>query len=300
VKRQNKEYFSNFVNEQCGVLLDPDSLFSSQIKRIHEYKRQLLNLIHLVSMYLRIKDNPGGNYVPRSVLFAGKSAPGYHTAKMIIKLINSAADVINSDSRTNGLLKACFVPNYSVSIAEKMIPATDLSEQISTAGTEASGTGNMKFAMNGALTIGTLDGANVEIMEEVGEQNMFIFGLRLDEVDALRHTGYNPIDYYNSNPELKRALDAIYSGIFSSDNRDYFKPLIDSLLYKGDQYLLLADFDSYSKAHDRVTETWKDRKKWTEMSIVNCANMGKFSSDRTIAEYAKDIWRADPVYQKKK
>lgn len=285
---------------KTGVTVDPSSMFDCHVKRIHEYKRQLLNVFHLITLYNRIKDNPGGDFVPRTVIFAGKAAPGYYAAKMIIKLINSVADTINRDKATRGILRAAFIPNYSVSLAERIIPAADLSEQISTAGTEASGTGNMKFALNGALTIGTLDGANIEIMEEVGADNIFIFGLRVEEIDSLRRAGYNPRDYYNSNIELKRVIDMIFSGYFYKDDPSYFRPLVDILLNRGDNYLLLADYESYIKCQDEVNRAWKDRELWTRMSIANSARMEKFSSDRTIKQYADEIWGAKRVPIKRK
>ena len=270
-------------------------MFDILVKRIHEYKRQLLDVLHVITLYNRIKDNPGGDFVPRTVMFAGKAAPGYHMAKLIIKLVNSVGDIINNDPQVNEKLKVLFLRNYAVSNAQKIIPAADLSEQISTAGYEASGTGNMKFALNGALTIGTLDGANVEIKEEVGDENIFIFGLDSDGVINLKNSGYNPYYYYESNQELKRVLDQISSGFFSPENSELFKPVTDSLLLHGDNYMLLADYDSYIKCQEEVNKTFMDKKKWARMSILNTANIGKFSSDRTIAEYAKDIWNVKPV-----
>ena len=246
-------------------------------------------------MYNRIVDNPDSDFVPRTVIFAGKAAPGYFMAKLIIKFINSIADVVNNDPRVGNKLKVVFLRNYAVSNAEKIIPAANLSEQISTAGTEASGTGNMKFSLNGALTIGTLDGANIEIMEEVGKENIFIFGLDTDGVANLKRNGYESQDYYYKNPELKRILLQIQHGFFSKDEPDLFKPISDTLLHDGDNYLLLADYEAYVACQDRVAETYRDQDLWTRMSILNTANMGKFSTDRTIEEYAKDIWNIKPI-----
>ncbi|HOP64407.1 MAG TPA: glycogen/starch/alpha-glucan phosphorylase [Spirochaetota bacterium] len=295
VKKANKEFLAKYIHSHNGIAVDTDSIFDIQVKRLHEYKRQLLNALHVITMYNRIKDNPQGDFVPRTVIFAGKAAPGYYMAKLIIKLINSISDVVNNDPQVRDRLKVLFLRNYAVSNAEKIIPAADLSEQISTAGTEASGTGNMKFALNGALTIGTLDGANVEIREEVGDDNIFIFGLDSDGVANLKKSGYNPFYYYNNNNELSRVIDQIQNGLFSKNNRDLFRPIVDSLLYQGDTYMLFADYDSYVKCQDRVGEAYTDRKRWAKMSILNTAGMGKFSTDRTIAEYANDIWNVKPV-----
>ncbi|MDT8318340.1 MAG: glycogen/starch/alpha-glucan phosphorylase [bacterium] len=295
VKKANKEVLASYIRDSIGVEVDVDSMFDCQIKRLHEYKRQLLNLLHVVTMYNRIKADPSADFVPRTVLFGGKSAPAYFIAKLMIKLINSVADTINDDPDCDGKLKLLFLSNYNVSLAEMIIPATDLSEQVSTAGTEASGTGNMKFALNGALTIGTLDGANVEIMEEVGDDNIFIFGLTAEEVEELKSSGYNPMDYYNENEELKGVIDMISSGVFCPSSPDLFKPLTDSLMYHGDNYLLFADYKAYVECQDRVSREYMDRENWIRKSIINVANMGKFSSDRTIAEYAEEIWRVKPV-----
>ncbi|MDE2117363.1 MAG: glycogen/starch/alpha-glucan phosphorylase, partial [Betaproteobacteria bacterium] len=274
---------------------NPDSLFDVQIKRIHEYKRQLLNLLHVVTIYNRIRSNPGADCVPRTVIFGGKAAPGYTMAKLIIKLINDVADVVNNDPHVASRLKVAFVPNYDVSTAENIIPAADLSEQISTAGTEASGTGNMKLALNGALTIGTLDGANIEIREEVGEDNIFIFGLTTEEVARVKASGYQPWGYYHANEELREVLDMIGSGFFSPGEPDRFKPIVDELLRRGDQYLLLADYASYIACQKAVETAYKDQEQWVKKAILNVANMGKFSSDRTIMQYAEQIWDAKPV-----
>lgn len=295
VKKANKEALASYIREKICVEVDVDSMFDCQIKRLHEYKRQLLNLLHVVTMYNRIKADPSADFVPRTVLFGGKSAPAYFIAKLMIKLINSVADTINDDPDCDGKLKLLFLSNYNVSLAEIIIPATDLSEQVSTAGTEASGTGNMKFALNGALTIGTLDGANVEIMEEVGSENIFIFGLTKEEVEELKSSGYNPMDYYNENDELKGVIDMIASGVFCPSSPDLFKPLTDSLMYHGDNYLLFADYKAYVECQDRVSREYLDRENWIKKSIINVANMGKFSSDRTIAEYAEEIWRVKPI-----
>ncbi len=295
VKRANKDFLARYIMSHNGIAVNVDSIFDIQVKRLHEYKRQLLNCLHVIALYNRIKDNPNGDYVPRTVIFAGKAAPGYYMAKLIIKLINSVGEIVNNDPQVRDKLKLLFLRNYAVSNAEKIIPAADLSEQISTAGTEASGTGNMKFALNGALTIGTLDGANVEIREEVGDDNIFIFGLDADGVANLKKSGYNPFYYYNNNPELSRVINQIQNGFFSKGQPDLFRPIVDSLLYQGDTYMLFADFDSYVKCQERVAEAFTDRKRWARMSILNTAGMGKFSTDRTIAEYAKDIWNVKPV-----
>jgi starch phosphorylase len=294
VKRANKSSLSDCIHQLNGVALDPDSIFDCHLKRFHEYKRQLLNALHVIHLYNRIKDGMD-TIAPRSVLFAGKAAPGYYMAKLIIKLINSIAAVVNADRKAAEFLKVAFIPNYSVSSAEALIPAADLSEQISTAGTEASGTGNMKFALNGALTIGTLDGANVEICEEVGRDNIFIFGLTKEKVISLKSYGYNPRLFYDANPELKRVLDMISGGFFSPGQPDLFKPIVDSLLTHGDNYMLLADFESYVKCQQDVARAYTDRTHWARMSVMNVARMGNFSSDRTIKQYADDIWDVKPV-----
>ncbi|HTA76483.1 MAG TPA: glycogen/starch/alpha-glucan phosphorylase [bacterium] len=294
VKNIRKEIMAKIVADEQRLAVDPTSLFDVQVKRIHEYKRQLLNALHVISLYRRIKANPDAPFVPRTVFFGGKAAPGYYTAKLIIKFINAIGDVVNHDPQIKGKLMVVFLPNYRVSLAEKIMPASDLSEQISTAGKEASGTGNMKFALNGALTIGTLDGANIEIGEEVGDDNIFIFGLKTEEVAHLKSTGYNPRDYYQKSAELTGVMDLISSGFFSPENPDLFKPLYDSLM-NHDEYMLLADFDDYVACQDRVSEAYKDQNKWTEMAILNVARMGKFSSDRAIQEYCDDIWDIKPV-----
>jgi starch phosphorylase len=294
-KRHNKMRLADFLQKNYKIKVNVDSLFDVQIKRMHEYKRQLLNLLHVVTLYNRIRHHPDADYVPRTVIFGGKSAPGYMMAKLIIKLINDVADIVNHDPLVKDRLKVVFVPNYNVSSAEIIIPAADLSEQISTAGTEASGTGNMKLSLNGALTIGTLDGANVEIRDEVGDDNIFIFGLTTDEVAALRAAGYNPRDYYRSNQELREVLDMIGSGFFSLEEPNRFKPIVDSLLEQGDHYLLMADYASYIACQKRVEDAYRNQKEWVKKAILNVANMGKFSSDRTILQYAEKIWDAKQV-----
>jgi starch phosphorylase len=293
-KREAKERLADYVLKENGVRLDPDALFDVQIKRLHEYKRQLLNLLHVIHLYNRIKADPKADFTPRVVLFGAKAAPGYATAKLIIKLINSVATVVNSDPDVGDKLKVLFLANYRVSLAEKIIPAADLSEQISTAGLEASGTGNMKLSLNGALTIGTWDGANIEIAEEVGEENCIMFGLKTEEVGALLAKGYRPNDYINGNPDLKKVVELIESGFFSPEKPHLFQPIVDQLRNK-DTYLLAADFADYVRAQDAAAASYRNIPEWTRRSILNTARMGKFSSDRTIAEYAKEIWGVEPV-----
>jgi len=293
VKHKNKVKLANKIEELMGIKINPNSMFDIQIKRIHEYKRQLLNILHVITLYNRIRKGQAKNAVPRVVIFGGKAAPGYWMAKLIIRLINDVAAIINEDLAVGDQLKVIFYPNYDVSAAELLFPASDLSEQISTAGTEASGTGNMKMALNGALTIGTLDGANVEIMQEVGDENIFIFGLKADEVSVTKSNGYNPWDYYNSNPELKETLDMITSGYFSIEEPGRYQAIFDNLLNKGDQYLLLADYASYIQTQEHVSELYKDKEEWSRRAILNVARMGKFSSDRSIREYADNIWKLD-------
>lgn len=295
VKQTKKDTLAEYILNRNNLEINTTSIFDIQVKRLHEYKRQLLNVLHVITVYNRIIDDPSANHVPRTVMFAGKAAPGYWMAKLIIKLINAVADKVNNDPRVGDLLKVVFLRNYAVSNAEKIIPAANLSEQISTAGTEASGTGNMKFALNGALTIGTLDGANIEIMEEVGKENIFIFGLDSTGVSDLKSNGYDPAHYYNKNRELYRVLNQIRQGFFSQDQVDLFKPIYESLLDHGDTYMLLADYDSYIACQDRVAELWLDQDEWTRRSILNTARMGKFSTDRTIAQYASEIWDVKPV-----
>lgn len=290
----NKKLLINFIEKNYDIKVNPESLFDVQIKRFHEYKRQLLNVLHIITLYNRIKDNPKGDFVPRTIIFGGKAAPAYFMAKLIIKLINSVADVVNKDRTIGDRLKVLFIKNYSVSLAEKIIPAAELSEQISTAGFEASGTGNMKFALNGAITIGTMDGANVEIREEVGPENIFIFGLHADEVVKLKNTGYNPREYYSKDAELKRVIDMIASDYFNKKEPGIFKPIVESLL-NVDYYCLLADYRSYIDTQVKVSELYRDIDSWTKMSILNVARIGKFSSDRSVEEYAKYIWKVKPI-----
>lgn len=294
-KRANKERLAKIIHKQLGVEIDPDSMFDIQIKRIHEYKRQLLNVLHVVTLYNRIRAGTHPDMVPRTVIIAGKAAPGYAMAKRIIRLINDIAETVNNDHLIGNKLKLVFFPNYDVSSAELIVPAADLSEQISTAGTEASGTGNMKLALNGALTIGTLDGANIEIREEVGAENFFLFGMSIDEADALRRDGYDPTSWYQSNAELKHVLDMIASGYFCADEPMRYQVIIDTLLKHGDHYMLLADYDSYIACQDRAAELYRDQKEWTKRAILNVAGMGKFSSDRTIREYAERVWRISAI-----
>ena len=294
-KNDAKVRLAEFVKKHNDIDLDPTMMFDVQIKRIHEYKRQLLNVLHAIHLYNEIKAGNTQDFTPRTILFGGKAAPGYYMAKLIIKLINNVSEVINNDPDTQGLLRVHFVPNYRVSLAEYLIPATDLSEQISTAGTEASGTGNMKFALNGALTIGTMDGANVEMAQEIGEEHMFIFGLRTNEVEDLYRSGYNPYDYYNKSENLRKVIDLIKSGFFSSTEEGIFQPIVDNLLYN-DHYLLCADFDSYVEAQKKVSDLYRnDKDEWARKSILNSARMGFFSSDRTIDQYAQEIWDVKPV-----
>ena len=293
-KRQNKQRLAAFISATTGVDVDPTSLFDVQVKRIHEYKRQLLNLLHVVTRYQAMLAAPQADWVPRTVIFAGKAASSYAMAKQIIHLINDVARVVNADARLGGRLKVVFVPNYSVSIAECVMPGADLSEQISTAGTEASGTGNMKLALNGALTIGTLDGANVEILERVGDDNIFIFGLRTDEVAAVRRAGHRPMDILESNPPLRTALEAIAGGLFSPEEPARHLGVVNALTWGGDHYLLLADYDAYVAAQRRADALFRDPHAWAGAAIRNVAGMGVFSSDRAIREYARRIWRVAP------
>ncbi len=293
-KKQNKQKLAKYIKKNNNLDVDLNSIFDCQVKRLHEYKRQLLNILHIVWLYNRLLENPNFPCQKRTFIFSGKAAPGYYNAKLVIKLICAIADVINHDPRVNETIKVVFLANYSVSLAEIIIPAADLSEQISTAGTEASGTGNMKFALNGALTIGTLDGANIEIMEEVGAENMFLFGLKTPEVKALKESGYNPREIYENEPEIRQVIDMIRSGYFSPSEHRLFEPIIESLLSR-DQYLLLADFNDYVRCQREVDRVFKTKKEWTRRAILNVANMGRFSSDRTIQQYADEIWQAKPV-----
>ncbi len=292
VKRINKVMLAEIIKKDCnGLAVDPDSMFDIHIKRIHQYKRQLLNVLHVVYLYQQIITCPEVERTPRTIIFAGKAAPSYHRAKLIIKLINAVAEVVNKDPRVGGRLKVAFIPNYGVSLAERIIPAADLSEQISTAGTEASGTGNMKFALNGALTIGTLDGANVEIREEVGEDNIFIFGMTAEEVEyEKRVKSRKPVQVYEKNPAVRAIIDAIAGGAFSNGDRELFRPLVHDLMSEHDPYLLLLDLESYLACQDMVGEMFADKALWTKKSILNVARIGKFSSDRTITQYAEEIW----------
>ena len=293
VKLGNKVKLADKIERLTGIKLNTNSLFDVQIKRIHEYKRQLLNVLHVITLYNRIRSGEQG-ITPRTVIFGGKAAPGYWMAKQIIRLIHDVAQIVNNDPAVGDQLKVVYYPNYEVSAAEILFPGSDLSEQISTAGTEASGTGNMKMALNGALTIGTLDGANVEIKEEVGDENIFIFGLTTPQVAETKANGYNPRDYYNANPILKDVLDMIASGFFSVDEPNRYQPIVDNLLNNGDQYLLLADYASYIEAQEKVSKAYKNQDEWTRLAILNVANMAKFSSDRAISEYAKNIWKVSP------
>ncbi len=295
VKRANKERLAAMIREQLQIEVDPDSMFDIQIKRIHEYKRQLLNVLHVITLYNRIRSGEYPDIVPRTVIIAGKAAPGYVMAKLIIRFINDIASIVNNDQQVGGKLKLVFIPNYDVSNAERIVPAADLSEQISTAGTEASGTGNMKLALNGALTIGTLDGANIEIREEVGEDNFFLFGMNTDDVVQLHSVGYDPWSYYHGNTELKQALDMIEHGYFCPDEPSRYQEIFDALLKHGDKFLLLADFASYIACQERVEALYRDNKEWARRAILNVAGMGKFSSDRTIREYAEQIWKVSPI-----
>ena len=295
VKQRNKKELAGVIHRLTGVTVDPDSLFDCQVKRIHEYKRQLLNALHVIHVYQRIKADPGADVVPRTVIFAGKAAPGYAMAKLIIRLILAVAEKVNSDPDVACRLKVVFLPNYGVSLAESIIPGADLSEQIALAGTEASGTGNMKLSLNGALTIGTLDGANVEIRAEVGAENFFLFGLSAQEVAERKRAGYDPRAIHGADPRLSRALELVWSGALCPQEPDAFKPVVRALLDGGDQYMLLADFDSYAACQERVSAAFRDQDSWSRMSILNVARMGRFSSDRTVREYADEIWGARPV-----
>lgn len=294
VKRANKARLADYVKSTAGVELNPDWLFDVQVKRIHEYKRQHLNVLNIVTQYHRLKQNPNYQLPPRAFVFGGKAAPGYFLAKRIIKLINAVGETINNDPEANRFLKVAFVPNFNVQNAHLIYPAADLSEQISTAGKEASGTGNMKFMLNGALTIGTLDGANVEMREEAGAENFFLFGLTEDEVARVKRDGYRPSDYVNGNADLAAVLDLIAGGTFSHGDTEVFRPLVDNLRYD-DPFLVLADYASYIECQDRVSAAWQDTSAWTRMSILNTGRSGKFSSDRAIAEYCDEIWNVLPV-----
>ena len=294
VKRLNKQNLAAYAQHKQNLLLNPDSLFDIMVKRLHEYKRQLLKTLHIINLYQRIKDNPALDLVPRTFVFGAKAAPGYVMAKRIIKLINSVANVVNHDVDVAGRLKVAFLENFNVSSAQIIYPAADLSEQISLAGKEASGTGNMKFTLNGALTIGTLDGANIEIHDLVGADNFFLFGLTVDQVFALKESGYRPIDYYQGNPALKRVIDSIAGGAFSHGDPNLFRPIVDSLLYN-DEFLLLADYAAYIECQAQVDAVYRNPDQWARMSILNTARCGFFSSDRTIRQYCQEIWKVTPV-----
>jgi starch phosphorylase len=294
VKADNKRALAGLIKERTGIIVDPHSLFDIQVKRLHEYKRQHLNVLYLVTLYNRLKRASGIAGTPRTVIFGGKAAPGYRMAKLIIKLINSVAAAINQDPVVSQALKVVFLPDFNVKSSQRVYPAADLSEQISTAGKEASGTGNMKFAMNGALTIGTLDGANIEIRDAVGHENFFLFGLTAEEVERWKAEGYTPHSIYESNPELREAIDLINSGFFSDGDRGLFHPLVESLLTR-DDYMLLADYQAYMDCQQRVSDAYSDQNNWTRMSILNSARVGRFSSDRSIREYCRDIWQVRPI-----
>jgi starch phosphorylase len=294
IKRINKEVLARRIRGCTGIVVDPDALFDIQVKRIHEYKRQHLNVLHIITLYQRLRRDPQLGIAPRCFIFGGKAAPGYHMAKLMIRLINGVAEAVNEDPTMGGRLKVVFFPDFNVKNAHLIYPAADLSEQISTAGKEASGTGNMKFMMNGALTIGTLDGANVEIREEVGADNFFLFGLTADEVERVKREGYRPADYAEGNAELREALDLVAGGHFSHGDREMFRPLIANLLHS-DPFLVLADYAEYVACQERVNAAWKDPNRWTRMSILNTARSGKFSSDRAIREYCDQIWDVEPV-----
>jgi starch phosphorylase len=294
IKRYNKVALADYIERELGFAVSPDSMFDVQVKRIHEYKRQLLLCLYIIVLFNRLKDNPGLDVVPRTFIFGGKAAPGYDMAKRIIKLIWQVGSVINHDPNIGDRIKVAFLPDYRVSLAEKIMPAAELSEQISTAGMEASGTGNMKLSMNGALTIGTLDGANIEIKEEVGDENIFIFGLTAEEVEA-RRGFYSPYDVYNNDEEIRRAIDLIRTDFFNLDEPGIFAPIASTLLEGGDHYMHLADLRSFVEAQSRVDALYRDPEAWTEKAILNIARTGKFSSDRTIAEYAREVWHVKGV-----
>jgi glycogen phosphorylase len=294
IKLENKQHLAEFVHTSQDLVLHPHTLFDVQIKRIHEYKRQTLNVLHIIHLYNEIKAGRNLDSVPRTFIFAGKAAPGYFVAKLCIKLVNAVADVVNADPDTRDLLNVVFLSDYRVSLAEKIFPASDLSEQISTAGKEASGTGNMKFSINGALTIGTLDGANIEIREEVGAENFFLFGMTAEQVMAKRAAGYNPLEYIDKDPRLMAVMDLFRTSYFCPEEPNLFNPLIDSLISK-DEYMLMADFSDYVACQQKVSELYKKQDAWTRMAIINVARMGKFSSDRTILEYNRDIWQTTPI-----
>ncbi len=293
IKQQNKQDLTDYILENNNIKVNPTSIFDVQVKRLHEYKRQLLNIIHAIALYLDIKDDPEAPFVPRTIIFGAKAAPGYHLAKLIIKFINSVADVINNDEEVGDKLKIVFLDNYRVSLAEKIIPAADVSEQISLAGTEASGTGNMKLALNGALTIGTLDGANIEIKDAVGEENIYIFGMKVEEVEELRSRGYNPWGYINDNHHLQRIMDLLNKNFFNPAEPDLFKPIIDT--FNNDFYMLAADFQDYYNKQQQLSQDYLDKPKWAKMALTNVAKIGYFSSDRSIKDYCDKIWHVKPL-----
>jgi starch phosphorylase len=294
VKSAAKHDLAALIAQRTAVQVNPESLFDVQAKRLHEYKRQHLNVLHILTLYLRLKHDPQANLPPRTFIFGAKAAPGYFMAKLIIKLINAAGLLVSSDPAVRDRLRVVFFPDYNVKNAQHIYPAADLSEQISTAGKEASGTGNMKFSMNGALTIGTLDGANVEIREEVGPENFFLFGLTAGEVQELKARGYHPRDHYENNAGLRSVLDLIGSGALAGGDPNLFRPLVENLL-DHDPFLVLADYQAYIDAQDRVSALWQDQKAWTRMSILNAARIGKFSSDRSIRDYCERVWKVKPV-----
>ncbi len=298
IKRQNKVRLADYIMKTKGIEINPDSIFDIQVKRLHEYKRQLLNILHVIGLYNQLKMNPGMDIVPRTFIFGAKAAAGYRRAKLIIKLINSVAEVVNNDPVINGKIKVVFMENYRVSVAERLMPAADVSEQISTAGKEASGTGNMKFMLNGAVTIGTMDGANVEICEEVGMDNIFIFGMSAKEVQQKYQGGYDPWTVYNMNQEVRMALNSLINGTFDPDT-NLFRELYDALLNgfggRADEYFVLEDYADYARAQNDINAAYRDTDKWAKMAITNVAKSGKFSSDRTIRQYAEEIWDLKPV-----
>ena len=294
VKRDNKKHLAELIAEECCIHVDPDSLFDVQVKRIHEYKRQLMNVMHIIHRYARLKENPSLDLVPRTFILSGKAAPGYAMAKLTIKLINDLAFIVNNDAEVRSKMAVVFLSDYRVSLAERIIPAADLSEQISAAGTEASGTGNMKLALNGALTIGTLDGANIEIREAVGHENFFCFGNTVEQLEALRRDGYDPWHYYHQFPEIRRIMDYFRGNFFNLEQPGLYKPIWEAIFDRGDFFFNLADFHSYLECQDKVDQAYRDQERWTRMSLLNIANMGRFSSDYTIREYARDIWHVEP------
>jgi starch phosphorylase len=294
IKRANKTALAGIIRERTDLVVNPDAIFDVQVKRIHEYKRQHLSMLHVIALYRRLKTNPTLEIQPRVFIFGGKAAPGYHMAKLMIRLITAVGEIINRDPGIRDLIKVVFLPNFNVTNAQRIYPAADLSEQISTAGKEASGTGNMKFQMNGALTIGTLDGANIEIREEVGADNFFLFGMNAQQVQWLRDSGYRPMDLYESQPELREVIELIRDGFFSRGNSEMFRDLIGNLL-QHDPYMVLADYRAYAECQQQVDATFRDTERWTRMSILNTARSGKFSSDRTIREYCVEIWHAKAV-----